>query len=490
MKAKAKHRKQLQQRLAIADSYEEWLCAAEALDEIEGLLAWREEGGTELLHEALIRVHIEEMGRYRRQGDIRPLTRVLQESLYRHLGELSNPDLYAVARTGTKRLATEFLAEVERSMHFVCDHPLPGVSERQKLQLFQEAERVYGRPALMLSGGAAFGIYHLGVTRALWQEGLLPDVIAGSSMGAIVAGAICSRNNRELAELFQEPQRIHRRAFRWLGPGQIWQNGYVMDQAQLHDHIRANMGSKSFREAFEHSGRALNISVSPTRTRQKPRLLNELASPDVLIDSAVLASCAVPGIYPSVTLQARDPGDADKAEIPYMPTECWIDGSVHGDLPLMRMARLHNVNKTIVSQANPHVVPFISHPHQRGLKASLKQAAVSLMHGQLATTLKLTPKSGAVSSLLRPYLEQAHAMASQTYLGDINIHFPFRPALYHKVLTNPRPEDLGMFIRLGERVTWPRLAMIRDQTRISRTFAECIAKLKEQAGVEKLSRKA
>lgn len=490
MKTTAKHRKQLQQKLTNADSYEQWLSVAEALDEIEGLLAWREEGGTELLHEALIRVHIEEMGRYRRQGDVRALTRVLQESLYRHLGELSNPDLYAVARTGTKLLATEFLAEVERSMHFVCDHPLPGVSERQKLHLFQEAERVYGRPALMLSGGAAFGIYHLGVTRALWQQDLLPDVIAGSSMGAIVAGAICSRNNRELAELLQEPQRIHRHAFRWLGLGQVWQNGYVMDQAQLREHIRANMGSKSFREASEHSGRTLNISVSPTRTRQKPRLLNELASPDVLIDSAVLASCAVPGIYPSVTLQARDPADGPDAEVPYMPTECWIDGSVHGDLPLMRMARLHNVNKTIVSQANPHVVPFISHPHQRGLKASVKQAAVSLMHGQLATTLKLTPKSGAVSSLLRPYLEQAHAMASQTYLGDINIHFPFRPRLYHKVLTNPGPEDLGMFIRLGERVTWPRLAMIRDQTRISRTFAECIGKLKEQAGVEQLSRQA
>lgn len=482
--SKRKNRKQLQQQLAEAETYEQWQMTAEALDEMDGLLEWREKSGTPLLHEGLIREHMQLMQTNRKQGNTRALTRVLQESLYRHLGELSNPDLYAVARTGTKSLATDFLDEVERSMRFVCDNPLPGVSVQQKLNLFRKAEQVYGRPALMLSGGAAFGIYHIGVTRALWLQGLLPDVIAGSSMGAIVAGAICSRNNAELADFYRSPDAIHREAFRWLGPRAMWQKGYAMDQAQLHRHIRTNLGSWSFDEAYQHSGRTLNISVSPTRTRQKPRLLNELASPEVLIDYAVLASCAVPAIYPPVTLQARDTEAGPNSSTPYMPTERWMDGSVHGDLPLLRLARLHNVNKTIVSQANPHVVPFISHHHQRGVKASIKQAAVSLMHGQLSTALKLTPKFGR-SAIFRPYLEQAYAMASQTYLGDINIHFPFRPMLYGKILSNPGPDDVAMFIRLGEKETWPRLAMIRDQTRISRTFAECVGKLKERAGQDR-----
>lgn len=485
MRTGTKHRTQLHRRLAAAESYEQWYAAAAALDELDGLLAWREEPGTEL-HETLIHEHRDKMARLREQGDTRTLTRVLQESLYRHLGELSNPELYAVARTGTKLLAGEFLDEVERSMHFVCDNPVPGVGTEKKLNLFRRAEQVYGRPALMLSGGAAFGVYHLGVTRALWDAGLLPDVIAGSSMGAIVAGAICTRNEAELAKFFAEPERIHREAFRWLGASRVWRNGYMMDQTQLHHHIRANMGSLSFQEAYEHSGRTLNISVSPTRTRQKPRLLNELSSPEVLVDLAVLASCAVPAIYPSVTLQARDPTGGRQSRRPYMPTERWIDGSVHGDLPLMRLARLHNVNKTIVSQANPHVVPFISYRHQRGVKASLKQAAVYLVRGQLATTLKLTSNSWP-SSMVRPYLEQAYAMASQTYLGDINIHFPVRPALYRKVLSNPTSQDLDTYIRLGEQATWPRLAMIRDQTRISRVFAQCIAKLKAQAGAQRRS---
>ena len=39
-------------------------------------------------------------------------------------------------------------------------------------------------------------------------------------------------------------------------------------------------------------------------------------------------------------------------------TERWIDGSFGNDLPMMRIGRLHNVNHFIVSQVNPHVLPF------------------------------------------------------------------------------------------------------------------------------------
>ncbi|MEK7563309.1 MAG: patatin-like phospholipase family protein [Patescibacteria group bacterium] len=41
---------------------------------------------------------------------------------------------------------------------------------------------------LVLSGGAAYGVANVGVVECLEKEGLSPDVIAGSSMGAVVAG--------------------------------------------------------------------------------------------------------------------------------------------------------------------------------------------------------------------------------------------------------------------------------------------------------------
>ncbi len=38
-----------------------------------------------------------------------------------------------------------------------------------------------------LGGGAARGLSHIGVLKALERHGIVPDVIAGTSMGALVA---------------------------------------------------------------------------------------------------------------------------------------------------------------------------------------------------------------------------------------------------------------------------------------------------------------
>ena len=40
----------------------------------------------------------------------------------------------------------------------------------------------------MLGGGAARGFAHIGVLRTLMAHGIRPDVIAGTSIGAIVGG--------------------------------------------------------------------------------------------------------------------------------------------------------------------------------------------------------------------------------------------------------------------------------------------------------------
>ncbi|MCU0244166.1 MAG: patatin-like phospholipase family protein [Acidobacteria bacterium] len=42
--------------------------------------------------------------------------------------------------------------------------------------------------ALVLMGGGARGLAHIGVIRVLEREGLLPDVVAGTSMGGLVGG--------------------------------------------------------------------------------------------------------------------------------------------------------------------------------------------------------------------------------------------------------------------------------------------------------------
>ncbi len=51
----------------------------------------------------------------------------------------------------------------------------------RKLVFFRETRHAFGRTALLLSGGASMTMHHLGVVRALYEDGLLPRVISGSS---------------------------------------------------------------------------------------------------------------------------------------------------------------------------------------------------------------------------------------------------------------------------------------------------------------------
>ena len=137
--------------------------------------------------------------------------------------------------------------------------------------------------------------------------------------------------------------------------------------------VRHNVGCWTFQQAHARTGRVLNISVSPTRAGQSPRLLSHLTAPDVLICQSALASGAIPVAFPPVTLLALGP---DGQEIPYLPGERWMDGSMHGDLPKMRLARLHNVNRFIVSQTNPHVLPFLGLRGRRGRERGRRFAGV------------------------------------------------------------------------------------------------------------------
>jgi TAG lipase/steryl ester hydrolase/phospholipase A2/LPA acyltransferase len=469
----------LNKALAQANNYAEWLSIAEELDTLDGLMAWRNSDASEFCHEQLMRDHIQQMQKLRQTNDLHGLIGLLQESVYRHTGELNNPELYQFARSGTKRIVTEYLDEVERVMLTLSEQTIPSISENRKLALFEQAAKIYGRPALILSGGAAFGIYHLGVVKALWEQNLLPQVLAGSSMGSIIAAAVCTKSDAEL-DLFIKEQldTVHTDALRWRNLQNMRKQGSVMDERQLLEHIVANVGSVTFAEAYQRSGRILNITVSPTRTHQKPRLLNYLTAPDVLIEYAALASCAVPLLFPAVRLKARDKSGR---QVPYMSTEKWIDGALHGDVPRERLARLHNISQTIVSQANPHVIPFITHKNHRGVRAFGKQIVASVIHGSSAELLDIG-RHLAHKTPLNPVLNQAHAIASQQYLGDINLHFPFKPAAYLKVLSNPTPQGLQNYIRLGEQATWPQMAMIRDMTRISRLFSECIKMIQKRMG--------
>lgn len=55
-----------------------------------------------------------------------------------------------------------------------------------------------GKIGIALGGGAARGWAHIGVLRALRQAGIVPDIIAGTSIGAVVGGCFAAGRLDEL----------------------------------------------------------------------------------------------------------------------------------------------------------------------------------------------------------------------------------------------------------------------------------------------------
>ena len=56
----------------------------------------------------------------------------------------------------------------------------------------------YGKIGIALGGGAARGWAHIGVLRALSQAGIVPDIVAGTSIGAVVGGCYAAGRLDEL----------------------------------------------------------------------------------------------------------------------------------------------------------------------------------------------------------------------------------------------------------------------------------------------------
>jgi NTE family protein len=456
-----------------ATTYEEWRRAAEVWETHAGADRWRDEPTSRHYHADLIRRQLDDLQALRAAGRVEPLLEHLHESLHRNLGDLEAPELYATSPLGTKHLIERYLSEIESTIEWLAGLEAPGFEVDAKRAVLQRAGGNLGRSALLLSGGATLGFYHLGVVRALWLSGLLPDVISGASMGAMVAAGVGARTDAELDALFApDLPDIERIGLQIADFASIRSRRALLDPSVLMRTIEANCGDWTFAEAFERSGRTLNISVAPVRIRQKPRVLNHLTSPDVLVKSAALASSAVPGLFPPVTLMRRA---RDGTVRPYSGTEQWIDGSFGGDLPMSRLARLHNINHFIVSQVNPHILPFSEEGRRTATGFALRMALGPALRGGLrllSAGRALTPR-GTVGHSLNLLL----SLAEQDYGGDIDIQPRFDPGVYLKVLKNPSREDLRYFVLEGQRATWPKLAMIRDQTRIARCLARCEAGL-------------
>ncbi len=175
-----------------------------------------------------------------------------------------------------------------------------------------------GTTAFVLAGGGSLGAVQVGMLYALVEAGLKPDFVVGSSVGAInaahFAGAPDLAGVSRLAEIWARLRRtdIFPLSLSTL-IGVLRQSGNIVDPSNLRRLLDAHLAFARLEEA------RLPLHVMATDLQGMSVQLS--TGPAV---EAVLASAAVPGIFPPVTIDDRQ----------------LMDGAIAANTPLRMAAEL------------------------------------------------------------------------------------------------------------------------------------------------------
>lgn len=475
--------KTLQQRriardIKTATNYAEWRALALEHDELSGAAKWKDEEQTRIYDFAAIRTRLDQLRYFRQRGDDHGLLFALNEGIHGNMGHMGRAELYERALVGTKRLVTEYVDEIIGALQHLATAKLDNFTEADRLDFFRRASICFGRSGLLLSGGGVYGNFHVGVIKVLLEQDLLPRIISGASAGSLIAAIVCTHTRDQLLNTFEARhlQIRTRRVARGLsrGIGNLFPRFGFDD---VRNHVDRLLPDLTFAEAYQKTGLYLNISISPSEIHQTPRLMNAITSPNVYIRSAVLASCAVPGIYPAVSLLAKNRHGEPQA---YLPGRKWVDGSVSDDVPARRLSRLYGINHYIVSQVNPFALIHRPLQHSASMTQDLQQFLVHSSKNAAQFAQRMTDKYGRRWPELRYNVNSLISVWMQDYHGDINILPPVGLVRPWKGMTQPSEQLLMSIINAGERATWPRVEMIRNCTRIGRVLDDIRATLEDQ----------
>lgn len=458
----------LESQMARSQNYDDWLALAAEYDELSGAEDWRHNDQSSLFDYKNISKRLNNLRQLRRDKDDQGLLFALNEGIHGNMGGMGNRKLYARAKCGTKHLVEQYTDELRDALEHLSSDTLDGIDAAELMEFFQRASHCYGSSALMLSGGGTLGYFHLGVVKALIEQELLPSVLSGASAGSFVCAIVGTRTDKEFLSLF-ENGAIESALTMANDAVDIGVSKTSIDMDVVKDGMARLIPDLTFEEAYRKTGRAINISISPAEPKQTSRLLNHIASPNVLIRSAVLASTALPGVFSPVRLEARN---AKGETQPYLPSRRWIDGSFSHDLPAKRLARMYGVNHFIVSQ----VMPVLSQEPVRknGFTQIFSDAGTAASKQLIRGSLDFLQRRTKLGNNVTTALVAAGALLDQRYSGDINIFPNFGLDSLGKILKKLEADEVSELIRFGEQRTWPQLAQIHNTTRIGRKLTQIL----------------
>lgn len=175
--------------------------------------------------------------------------------------------------------------------------------------------------AFVLSGGASLGAIQAGMLRALYEREIAPDLIVGTSVGAVNGAYIASRP--PTPETARSLEGIWRslRAFQVFPPRPATA---VLALLGRRDHLIPSDGLETLLAAHQEFDRLedapipFHVIATDIRTGRECRLSKGDAA------AAVLASAAIPGVYPAVRFEGAD----------------LVDGGVANNTPISDAAEL------------------------------------------------------------------------------------------------------------------------------------------------------
>lgn len=485
----SKFSKDVEWKLAEAESYPAWVAAAKLYDSTYKLNDWKNIDETSRYDYVSIRTRLDRLRAHRANKDDHGLLFALNEGIHGNMGGMGRVELYQKAKFGTKKLITDYIDEVVASLEHLASDNVTDITLEEKMDFFNRASHCYGRSALLLSGAGTLLHFHFGVVKALWEQNLLPRIISGASGGAFVAALVGTHSHDELEKLF-DPSLLDVEIEKEMGLIKYFSpfNIRKIPVEEMQRVMVRLLPEMTFQEAFELTGIHINVSVAPAEKHQTSRLLNAITSPNVLVREAVLASCSVPGVFPPVGLAAKNDQGEKQA---YLPNRKWVDGSLTEDLPIKRLSRLYGVNHTIVSQTNPLVMPFVSeHKANKGLFSIVKSASYSTFREWTLAGTKLLQKQMPKQVQVNAFLNGYSSIISQTYTGDINI-LPSRRITNVFKLVSPRTkEEIVGLMHDGERSSWPQIERIRIQSRISFALDDILENLEHKIMLKAEKKKA
>jgi NTE family protein len=149
----------------------------------------------------------------------------------------------------------------------------------------------------VLSGGASLGAIEVGMLRALYERDIAPELIVGTSAGAVNGAFIASRpptvqTAQELAAIWRSIN-----SFDVFPPNPVTAFLGLIGER---DHLVPNFGLKKLIKAhaqfrrMEDAPIPFHVIATDILSGEKLRLSDGDA------ESAVLASAAIPGVYPSI----------------------------------------------------------------------------------------------------------------------------------------------------------------------------------------------